>query len=56
MFDETMIVAALMMSRKADEDSADRRAFNGPDALPEAEQPRRKRTLVSRFMRRATGA
>lgn len=56
MFDETMIVAALMMNRKQNDDIADRRAFSGPDAQPEAEQPQRKRTFVPRFLRRAAGA
>ncbi len=56
MFDETMVVAALMMNRKQNDDVADRRAFSGPDAQPEDAQPQRKRNLVSRFLRRAAGA
>lgn len=52
MFDETAIVAALLLNRKMDDDLADRRAFYGPDAQPETEQPRRKRNLTPRFLRR----
>ena len=56
MFDETMVVAALMMNRKQNDDITDRRAFYGPDAQPETEQPQRKRTLMSRFLRRSASA
>ena len=55
MLDETMVVAAILMNRKIDDDVADRRAFYGPDALPETTQPP-KRSRLQRFLRRATPA
>lgn len=54
MFDETMVVAALIMNRARNEETADRRAFYGPDAQPEVVQAQPKRTRLPRFLRRPT--
>ncbi len=51
MFEESGLVAAILLNRKIDEELADRRAFNGPDVQPEFE-PQRRRRLMPRFLRR----
>ncbi len=55
MFEETMIVSALMLNRKISDDVADRRAFYGPDVQGVEEKPRRA-IRVPHFLRRGTNA
>lgn len=53
MFENAILTAAIINVMRHNEETADRRAFYGPDAPAVAEQPRRK-SRVARFLRRAS--